>query len=87
MKELRGVAALSQLGWVVAISILIPLGLGLWLDHQLSTSPLFILIGAVLGILVSTAGVVRIVVRNLQTIEKPSETDEGSKGEDRGAPC
>jgi F0F1-type ATP synthase assembly protein I len=79
---LRGIASLLELGWIIALSIFVPLGIGLWLDHQLSTSPLFILIGAVFGIIVSTVGVVRIAIRNIHTAEQTAKADEENKGEE-----
>jgi F0F1-type ATP synthase assembly protein I len=44
-------------------SLMLPLLGGVWLDKQLDTVPLFILIGAVLGILAATVGVARQAVR------------------------
>jgi F0F1-type ATP synthase assembly protein I len=44
-------------------SLLIPLLAGIWLDKKLGTIPLFILIGAVLGILAATIGVARMTIR------------------------
>jgi F0F1-type ATP synthase assembly protein I len=44
-------------------SLLLPLLAGLWLDKRLGTSPLFVLIGAGLGILAATLGVARMAIR------------------------
>ena len=66
-----------QLGWTVALAVLFPLGLGLWIDSRFSTSPLFILIGAVLGILTATVGVVRITARNIAELAEPRGTPTG----------
>ncbi len=87
MKGLRSYGILFQLGWVVALSVLIPLGLGLWLDHRFSTSPLFILVGALLGILASTFGVVRVATRAMGRFgdSGQAETDEPNRKEDENA--
>ena len=82
VKEIRGMATAMQLGWVVALSVLLPLGAGLLLDHLLSTAPLFILIGAVLGILISTVGAVRIALRGMQDIERRHERSEDAADPD-----
>jgi F0F1-type ATP synthase assembly protein I len=52
-----------NLSWTMLFSLLIPLLAGIWLDKRLDTAPLFILIGAVLGILAATVGVARIAIR------------------------
>ena len=44
-------------------SLLIPLLAGIWLDKKLGTVPLFILIGAILGISAATIGVARMTIR------------------------
>jgi len=38
------------LGWVIVLSILIGLVGGLWLDRRLDTTPLFMILGLVLGV-------------------------------------
>ena len=73
MKDLLSHTPLLQLGWTVALSTLIPLGLGVLLDRRLGTAPLFILIGAAAGILASTIGAVRITTRTLDALgNRPS---------------
>jgi len=52
-----------NLSWTMLFSLLIPLLAGIWLDKKLNTTPLFILIGVVLGILAATMGVARIALR------------------------
>jgi F0F1-type ATP synthase assembly protein I len=77
VKEIRNIGPFLQLGWVVALAILIPLGLGLWLDHRCATSPLFVLIGALVGIIVSTIGAVRLATRVIEALGKVSRVDTG----------
>jgi F0F1-type ATP synthase assembly protein I len=81
VRNLRSLGILLQLGWVVAFAVLIPLGLGLWLDRRLSTSPFFIFIGAIVGILASTVGVVRVTTRAVD--EAASPPDQDGKGTDK----
>jgi F0F1-type ATP synthase assembly protein I len=84
LKEIRSLTILAQLGWLVALSVLLPLGLGLFVDRRLSTSPLFILIGALLGIVIATIGVVRIATRSFGNLSVPAGagTREPSEAED-----
>lgn len=50
-------------------SLLIPLLAGIWLDKQWNTTPLFILIGALVGILAATIGVARMILRTFPPAE------------------
>jgi len=52
-----------HLSGTLLFSLLIPLLVGIWLDKKLDASPLFTLVGAVLGILAATVGVARLVLR------------------------
>jgi len=47
---LREAAPLLGLGMTLAVTVLAALGAGYWLDGRLGTRPLFLLVGAVLGI-------------------------------------
>ena len=71
MKEIRNLGPLLQLGWVVALSVLLPLGLGIWLDRRLGTAPLFILVGALAGIIAGTIGAVRVATRTIEALGRP----------------
>ena len=77
MKEVRNLGPLLQLGWVVALSVLIPLGVGLWLDRRLGTAPLFILIGALVGIFASTVAAVRVATRTIAALGQPPKPVQG----------
>ena len=77
MKDFGRLGLMSQLGWTVALAVLVPLGLGLWLDKQLTTTPLFILIGGLLGIVVATIGVVRVTTQSLDQLSEPRRTPAG----------
>ncbi len=84
MKQFRTVGPLLQLGWVVAFSTLIPLGIGLLLDRRFGTAPLFTLIGALVGIIAGTYGTVRIAVRTIDALGRPPETQRDTETETSG---
>jgi hypothetical protein len=71
VKELWRAGPLLQLSWVIALSTLLPLGAGILLDRLLHTSPLFILIGGLIGILAGTVGAVRISGRAIDALSPP----------------
>jgi F0F1-type ATP synthase assembly protein I len=77
VKDVGRLGIMLQLGWTVALAVLIPLGLGLWLDNQFSASPLFILIGAMLGIITATVGVVRVTARTIDGLSERKQTPTG----------
>ncbi len=53
-----------NLSWTLLFSLVVPLFLGIWLDKKFGTTPLFILIGAGVGVLAATVGVARIALRS-----------------------
>jgi len=74
---------------MVAFSTLIPLGLGILLDHRFGRAPLFVLILAPFGIIGGTIGVVRIASRKLEALGRPPQAeanpDSPANGEEDGA--
>jgi len=52
-------------GWYVASSLLIPVGIGYWLDSpgMLNKSPLFTLIGLGVGTVIAFGGLIRMLLR------------------------
>ncbi|MBH75014.1 MAG: hypothetical protein CL896_04385 [Dehalococcoidia bacterium] len=52
---------LLGLGWYVAVSILVGVGGGLWIDDQLNASPVFTLLGVLLGSALAFYGLYRMV--------------------------
>ena len=58
---MRLVARLLGVGWYVAICIVGGVWGGVWLDEKLVTSPLFLLIGLMLGLVIAGAGVYRLL--------------------------
>jgi F0F1-type ATP synthase assembly protein I len=83
VKQIGALGVVLQLGWVFALCTLIPLGLGIWLDRRLGTAPLFILVGALVGIVASTVGAVRIVIRNIEALGKNEAAPPAVGKEDR----
>ncbi len=54
-----GIGLVIQLTMVIVVAILVPLGLGIFLDRLLQTSPLITLFLMVLGITLGTVAVYR----------------------------
>jgi F0F1-type ATP synthase assembly protein I len=77
------------MGWMVAFSTLIPLGLGILLDHRFGTTPLFVLILAPFGIIGGTIGVVRSASRRFENLgaqpQAVANPDSPASGEEDGA--
>jgi len=71
-----------NLGWTMLFSLLLPLLAGIWLDNRFNTAPLFILIGAVLGVLAATIGVARMAMRTFRSVDGDKTTREESNGEE-----
>jgi F0F1-type ATP synthase assembly protein I len=72
-----------NLAWTMLFSLLLPLLAGIWLDRRLDTAPLFILIGAVLGILAATLGVARMALRTFaQAVPDDHEEQAGQNGKE-----
>jgi F0F1-type ATP synthase assembly protein I len=68
---------LSTVGWYVALSIVIPTGIGYWLDRpsQFDTHPLFTLIGFGLGTIIAFYGLYQMLRRfQREEMEKNSKT-------------
>lgn len=63
VKKRQALGLAMNMSWTMLFSLLIPLLAGVWLDKKLGTVPLFILIGAILGISAATIGVARMTIR------------------------
>jgi len=52
-------------GWYVVLSLIIPVGIGFWLDRpeMLNKSPLFTLIGLGVGTVIAFGGLIRMLLR------------------------
>ena len=81
MKKREALGLALNLSWTMLFSLLLPLLAGIWLDRKLGTVPLFILIGAILGILAATVGVARMTLRTFsqavgQDLDQPEEAND-----------
>lgn len=83
MKKGTALSLAWNMSWTMLFSLLLPLLGGIWLDKKLDTSPLFILIGATLGILAATVGVARMTLRTFgQYIPEEDEQSPGENGKE-----
>lgn len=62
-KTIGPVSVIMQLGAIVTVATLLPLGLGLWLDTQLGTTPWLTLVALVVGVLAAVTVVYRVISR------------------------
>jgi ATP synthase protein I len=54
-------ALLGQVGLTIVLSMLLGIGIGLFIDHQLNSAPVATLIGLLLGLAAGVYGVYRLV--------------------------
>jgi len=68
-------------GWYVALSLIIPVGIGYWLDHprMLNKSPLFTLIGLGVGTVIAFGGLIRMLLRYQAEQEEQRKNKEQNK--------
>ena len=55
---------LLGMGWFVSVSILLGVLGGRWIDEQLGTEPLLLVIGLIAGLFVAFYGIYRLLPRN-----------------------
>ncbi|MCI0888062.1 MAG: AtpZ/AtpI family protein [Chloroflexi bacterium] len=67
-------AQFTGIGWYLAAAIVLPTLGGVWLDDRAGTTPLFILLGILLGVTLALYGTYRMVSSFLM----------GGRGADRG---
>ncbi|HSJ53899.1 MAG TPA: AtpZ/AtpI family protein [Anaerolineae bacterium] len=83
MDKKEALSLAMNLGWTMLFSLLLPLLAGIWLDNKLNTAPLFILIGAGLGIMAATVGVARMAMRTFRSVDgEETAPEEESHGEE-----
>ena len=58
-------ALFSEIGILLLTTTLLGAGAGIWLDGQLGTKPVFIVVGFLLGALTGAVGIYRLVARFL----------------------
>ncbi|MBI4202190.1 MAG: AtpZ/AtpI family protein [Chloroflexi bacterium] len=71
------VMRLLGVGWYMAFCIVFGIGGGIWLDNRLNTSPLFVLVGVLLGSGLAFYGVYKMLVP-LLTGDQNGPGSEGS---------
>ena len=73
------------MGWYVASSLLIPVGIGYWLDRpgMLNKSPLFTLIGLGVGTVIAFGGLIRMLLR-YQAEQEEQRKNKQKKEKDNG---
>ena len=79
MKEWVGpVRMLVTVGWYVALSLIVPVGIGYWLDqpNMLGKHPLFTFIGLGVGTLFAFVGLIRMLLRYQAEQEKVRKAEE-----------
>ncbi len=72
---------LLTVGWYVALSLIIPVGIGYWLDQpeMLNKRPLFTFIGLGVGTIIAFLGLALILVRFQAEQEKIRKTEEENR--------
>ena len=65
MGRLELALRLMGMGWYVGFCIVAGVGGGLWLDRKLHTTPLLIMVGLLLGIIVAVYGVYKMILPNI----------------------
>ena len=79
MKGVRRRGPVLRMGWMVALALVLPLCLGLWLDQRLGAAPLYVLAGALVGILAATVGTVSIAGRVIEALGTPPEAESATR--------
>ncbi|MGQ9646140.1 MAG: AtpZ/AtpI family protein [Thermodesulfobacteriota bacterium] len=69
------------MGWYVALSLILPVGIGYWLDRpgMLNKSPLFTFIGLGIGTVVAFGGLIRMLLRFQTEQEEQRKNKEQHK--------
>lgn len=64
-----------SVGWVFFVSVSVTIALGWWLDKKLSTLPVFLIFGALLGIAVGIYNMIIILreIKDKEGTEQPSD--------------
>jgi len=62
-------ALFSEVGMVLLVTTLAGVAAGYWVDQQLGTLPIFVLVGFLAGVGVGTAGIYRLITRFLKRFE------------------
>jgi ATP synthase protein I len=63
-------ALFSEVGFVLLVTILAGILAGYWLDQQLGTVPVFVLVGFAIGLTAGGVAVYRLIERFLSSLEE-----------------
>lgn len=69
MRRYLYMAALTQVGWMMALSVVLCLGLGIWVDGRLNTKPTFTLFLLFVGVVIGAFTVYSTVKSSLLGIQ------------------
>jgi F0F1-type ATP synthase assembly protein I len=58
-------ARLLGVGWFIGICIILGVVGGLWLDNKFITSPVLVIVGLILGVIIAFYGVYRMILPNI----------------------
>lgn len=77
---------LLTVGWYVALSLIVPVGIGYWLDRpqMLNKAPLFTFVGLGVGTFVAFFGLIRILLRYQAEQEALRKAEEKKIHHERG---
>ncbi len=75
MQKWQSALVLIEVGWFVGIAIVLGVLGGLWLDKQLGTAPLFVIIGLILGLAAAVAGAARMLAPLMKNGNGKGKTD------------
>jgi F0F1-type ATP synthase assembly protein I len=75
----KPVQFLLVVGWYVALSLLVPIGIGYWLDQRHNKTPLFTFIGLGVGSVIAFFGLIRMLLRYQAEQEKVNSRKEETK--------
>ena len=75
------VRLLLSVGWYVALSLVVPVGIGYWLDRpeMLNKTPWFTLVGLGAGTFIAFFGLIRMLLRYQAEQEKVTKAEEKKK--------
>lgn len=78
-KQLKVYAQLGAVGIEVAISTVVGLLAGQWLDGKLGTEPILTILGLLLGVIAGFRSLIRVARKSTRelTSEEPTEDDHG----------
>jgi F0F1-type ATP synthase assembly protein I len=84
----QALAVASQFGITLAVSVVLGYFAGHWLDERLNTSPVFTLIGVLLGLVAAVLNTVRLYRALMSKVEfdNPAQTTRSARHANDGNP-